>query len=566
MARTLVASDDFDRAGLGANWTQTNTYWGAVGIAGNELSALPRPDLRASTAEWVADSFAADQYASLEITGYSYDNLKRGAVGVRMSGSNSAGNDTRSGYWAYLYSDSPASGTAATYLQKIVNGTLTTLASIRGDGFLIGDRLEIEAVGTTIRVLKNGVELRSVSDGDVDGTGTHAGTLGGGDNWEAGNLTGGAVVEGGDGGAGGTAVAAGVVDAIAAGIGAAEGAGLAAGAPAATIEAAGLAAGRAAADAVGQAVAAGIGSGAGVAATTEAIMSAVAAGFGLTGGQAFALAAAGGIAAAAGEAAGQAQAGAVAPGGVVAEGVGHAAGQAVAGAGGSAAVEAIGAAAAAAGAGGLGTGLAGAIGLAAGQAAAAAVSGAPGARGGAARGQSMAAAIGAGIAAAVGAAAGQAAAAAPVVDLSAAHLRTQVRNAAVAAVTGLATTGAAVFVNRARALAEDELPALLVRTRQDDLEVDAMGRAGAGQTAYLAIEVAGLVASTAVAVDDDLDRICEEVEAVLGGSRLGGLLKSIELVGTRFEVDGEAAAVFGAVTMTWRAMIRSPQGAAAQVA
>lgn len=191
MARVLVASDDFNRAdaalGGGDGWTQIDPNWGNLAIV-----SLALPDNVAATFDnpqvrWTgAGSWTSDQYAKHRIVAYSFNNFRIATVLVRASGVDA----TRSFYAAYLYSDSGTIGAATTKIWKVVAGTGTELSTFAGDGFAINDTVEIEAVGTSIRVLKNGALLRSVTDSSISGASSSAGSGGGGSNyWEGGNIT-----------------------------------------------------------------------------------------------------------------------------------------------------------------------------------------------------------------------------------------------------------------------------------------------------------------------------------------------------------------------------------------
>lgn len=190
MSRTLVASDSFNRAdgnlGGGDGWTQIDPAWGNVPIASNTLTLFGDNSGNERQARWTgAGTWTADQYAKLKLDAYLFDNEQRVGVLVRASGVDG----TRSMYGASLKCDgTPTAAFATTRIWKIVAGTYTLLSAVAADGFVIGDTLEIEAEGTTIRVLKNGVVLRGVTDSSISGSSSSAGTAGGGDDWEGGNL------------------------------------------------------------------------------------------------------------------------------------------------------------------------------------------------------------------------------------------------------------------------------------------------------------------------------------------------------------------------------------------
>lgn len=136
------------------------------------------------------------------------------------------------------------------------------------------------------------------------------------------------------------------------------------------------------------------------------------------------------------------------------------------------------------------------------------------------------------------------------------HLRKQIRNAVASAVTGLATTE--TRVHKARVLPLDSataLPALLVFAPENDVETveNLTLTAPRRQRRDFDLTVTGLAAAGA-AIEDTLDAIAAEVEAVLGGSTLGGLATDLVLVDTQITLGDPAAAErFGAVELRWRA-------------
>jgi len=196
MPRTLIASDNFDRAGpaIGSNWTQQNTgNAGDVSIDSStrivgQFSSQPTDQL--PTVVWAgAGTFTDDQYASMalptaaSVTG----GTSRAGVTVRSSGNEG----TRSYYEAVIRLDSAT--TPTTELAKWVSGTRTLLHSAAA-AWADNDLIELEAEGTTIRLLKNGTALggsftqtdSSITTGKPGASVTAAAY---GDNWEGGNLT-----------------------------------------------------------------------------------------------------------------------------------------------------------------------------------------------------------------------------------------------------------------------------------------------------------------------------------------------------------------------------------------
>lgn len=194
MARTLVASDNFNRASLGADWAMVNTIRGNVVINSStrvwgEYAAIGDDH---PTARWVgAGTFSDDQYSSAVIidstpTGSTY----RFGVVVRASADTNANRDYYEVFVALI------TGLVTTHLVKVVNGTKTDIYVSSSPTWADNDRIELEVEGTTLRVCKNGTPLGgsfTATDSDIT-TGkpglsvTNQMYL---DDWEGGSLGGG---------------------------------------------------------------------------------------------------------------------------------------------------------------------------------------------------------------------------------------------------------------------------------------------------------------------------------------------------------------------------------------
>jgi hypothetical protein len=193
MARSSIATDDFNRAAIGANWAQLNNDWGQVDtlgstqVAGNNAAdGNNRP-----VARWVgAGTFTNDQYSSVEVSALSFQgaNFFIGVI-VRASGDVNAARDF---YAAFVASDS-AGPNYTVSLIKVVNGTTTVLHSA-AIAWTANQRIELEAEGTSLRVCKDGTPLggsftqtdTDLASGSPGITGTHSTCPG--DNWDGGNL------------------------------------------------------------------------------------------------------------------------------------------------------------------------------------------------------------------------------------------------------------------------------------------------------------------------------------------------------------------------------------------
>lgn len=131
-----------------------------------------------------------------------------------------------------------------------------------------------------------------------------------------------------------------------------------------------------------------------------------------------------------------------------------------------------------------------------------------------------------------------------------AHVRKQIRVAAAAAVTGLPTTGSRVFPNRIYNLEAVNLPALAVYTLEEGSERVAMG-GRLQRTLQLRIDA---YAKANEDLDDLIDQIAAEIEPVLAGNTLGGLIKRITLTNTRIGLFGEGQTLMGRGEFTFEVL------------
>lgn len=160
-ACTTVQSDDFNRASLGANWTQLNTDWvtvtinSSIKIDGNGSSGNPTAGTEGAAVWAGSGSFTDDQCSTIAVSDLAWHstNFNTGVI-VRASTDVNAGRDY---YWAVVYADQNGPSYTVAYGKK-VNGTNTTFNSATTT-WAAGDRIGLEAEGTTIRVTKNGTAL-----------------------------------------------------------------------------------------------------------------------------------------------------------------------------------------------------------------------------------------------------------------------------------------------------------------------------------------------------------------------------------------------------------------------
>lgn len=132
------------------------------------------------------------------------------------------------------------------------------------------------------------------------------------------------------------------------------------------------------------------------------------------------------------------------------------------------------------------------------------------------------------------------------------HVRQQIREALATVLTGLTTTASRVYQSRLVQLEADELPALLIATNSESVEVldfvtnPTLGRA-------LTIDVTA-VAKAVSNLDDTLDKVIKEVEIAISASNtLGGLVRDVVLTGIEIEMNAEAEVPTGQAVLTFNA-------------
>ena len=141
------------------------------------------------------------------------------------------------------------------------------------------------------------------------------------------------------------------------------------------------------------------------------------------------------------------------------------------------------------------------------------------------------------------------------------HVRQQIREVVTAAVTGLSTTGARVFQSRVYPLEEADLPGLLVYSQSEPAAPATINTPRFLDRTYTLIVQA--VAAATLALDDELDAICQEVEAALANplASLLSLARVITLTGTEFDLQGTAEQPVGTATMTFEVAYSTAEGA-----
>lgn len=198
MPRTLIASDDFNRAdgAVGANWLYIrDTAWQAnpPNVTSGQLTPRASGD-NYQAIRWAGSgSFSDDQYAKITLQAFSFQtNAYRVGVIVRCS----ADTNTAADYYSAWVADNAANGSTKTLtVEKRVNGTKSTLLTHTSTTWTNGDTLSLEVEGTTLRVYKNDVQVgsditdSSLSTGKPGALVAGGGNVPAGDNWEGGDVS-----------------------------------------------------------------------------------------------------------------------------------------------------------------------------------------------------------------------------------------------------------------------------------------------------------------------------------------------------------------------------------------
>jgi hypothetical protein len=133
------------------------------------------------------------------------------------------------------------------------------------------------------------------------------------------------------------------------------------------------------------------------------------------------------------------------------------------------------------------------------------------------------------------------------------HVRQQIREAAAATLTGLATTGARVFQSRFHVFSDVDLPALLITTNDELVNVSSIGFPPLLDRQINMIVQA--VAKQNDNLDDVLDTICKEVEAALNANitanTFTGLAKHTVLSSIEIDMSGDGDVAVGQANMNF---------------
>ena len=130
------------------------------------------------------------------------------------------------------------------------------------------------------------------------------------------------------------------------------------------------------------------------------------------------------------------------------------------------------------------------------------------------------------------------------------HVRQQIRDAAALTLIGLTTTGVNVFKSRVATLRDTDLPCLVVRTNDEQIDSDGITDDCAMER-QLTLAVSGFAKVTA-ALDDTLDTIAIEVETALANTRLGGLIHRCALQSIRVDIDDSLDKPVGEIVLEFQ--------------
>lgn len=130
------------------------------------------------------------------------------------------------------------------------------------------------------------------------------------------------------------------------------------------------------------------------------------------------------------------------------------------------------------------------------------------------------------------------------------HVRRQIRDAVATRLTGLPTTGNAVYKMRKYALDDAKLPALCVYTGDETSGLVTIGLRTLRRVNNVVVE--GYCKGTSTSVYDTIDVIAMEVEEAIGADfTLGGLARSMILVGTEVDVNVQGEQAIASVKLVY---------------
>jgi hypothetical protein len=138
------------------------------------------------------------------------------------------------------------------------------------------------------------------------------------------------------------------------------------------------------------------------------------------------------------------------------------------------------------------------------------------------------------------------------------HVRQQIRAAVVTALTNLTTTKKRIYATRVHPVNDNELPCLLIYTRDENSEPITMQQPRRIRR-ILTLAVDGVVKLNE-GYDNKVDTIAVEVEAALyNNASLNALIKDIFLTATEIKITGEAEKPVAVVSMSFQVEYYTPE-------
>ena len=128
------------------------------------------------------------------------------------------------------------------------------------------------------------------------------------------------------------------------------------------------------------------------------------------------------------------------------------------------------------------------------------------------------------------------------------HVRQQIRERIATDLTDLTTTASRVYQSRTYPLADNNLPGIIIYTKEESSEPSGMG---ANRQLERTLTVTIQAYCEAVNnIDDTIDTICKEVETALANDKtLNSLAKDTYLSGTEIEFDSSGSQPIGYASM-----------------
>lgn len=140
------------------------------------------------------------------------------------------------------------------------------------------------------------------------------------------------------------------------------------------------------------------------------------------------------------------------------------------------------------------------------------------------------------------------------------HVRQQIRTAVLALLKNNTTAGAYVRLVDAVPTEQDDLPAIIIYTKEEEAGLDdaTMGQARSQQRS---LQVIIEIQAKGESVQNKLDHIAAEVEPLMSADRtIGGLAKDSWLADTAADFDGEGANFIATLALLYQVDYRTVEG------